>query len=201
MSTPEGWYPSQTNPNEEAHWDGTKWTGETRPVTPPAAAELGPDQVVDGRPVDVESHVAPVKRRFPLWALIGVPVVGVVIIAAVIIAVLVAIPAANEENAKTVAIAMCKQKTLDQLKAPATAKFGPMKPVDLSDAVNAALADKGETPTAHPRKDGAQAFIFSSYVDAENGFGALVRNDVSCIITVKDGKADEDSVALVTSKD
>jgi hypothetical protein len=204
MSTPEGWYPSQMNPNEEAHWDGQKWTGETRPivaVNPAPAPDAAGPAAEPGEAAAVPA--APAKRRFPVWAMIVIPVAAVLVLAAVLIVTLVAVPAANEAERQSAAVAMCKQKTLDQLKAPASAKFGPMKPMDLMTALSASAVEKGEEPIkATPAPDGSQSYLFNSYVDAQNGFGALVRNDVSCIIKVKDGKAvDDDSVALVTAKD
>lgn len=39
-----GWYPSQTNPNTEAYWDGNTWTGHTRattPIAPPPGTTAG----------------------------------------------------------------------------------------------------------------------------------------------------------------
>lgn len=61
------------------------------------------------------------------------------------------------------ATARCQQFVEDGLKAPATAKFG-------------------ATPVAQWVDKETVAVLVTSYVDAQNGFGALIRNDYSCII-------------------
>lgn len=34
---PAGWYPSQSDPTTQVYWDGSAWTGQTRPVATPAS--------------------------------------------------------------------------------------------------------------------------------------------------------------------
>jgi hypothetical protein len=50
---PEGWY---VEGNEELFWDGSQWTGETRPLAP---AEGGPQPVAAGAPQPVAAAVGP----------------------------------------------------------------------------------------------------------------------------------------------
>lgn len=44
---PAGWYPSQTDPAIELHWDGSAWTGQTR-RSPPPAPVAGPPGTREG---------------------------------------------------------------------------------------------------------------------------------------------------------
>lgn len=39
---PAGWYPSQGNPSTEVYWDGSAWTGRTRPAARPAPGAAPP---------------------------------------------------------------------------------------------------------------------------------------------------------------
>lgn len=86
MSTPPGWFPNQTNKDEEVYWDGEKWTGDTRHVyrstTDESAMPIDGDGSVEhsGAPIHtgtLAEPAAPVeevpvatknrKRRTLLW--------------------------------------------------------------------------------------------------------------------------------------
>lgn len=78
-------------------------------------------------------------------------------------------PKAEDPNAdKSIAACTCAQQRIKtMLKAPSTAKFG-----SCHDAVV---------------RLGGQRYAVASYVDAQNGFGAMIRNSFNCDVTVEAG--------------
>ena len=74
------------------------------------------------------------------------------------------------EPANYLAVAMCQQFAVKQLKAPATAKFGP----------------SSSWQVRHEK--GTMAYTTTGYVDAQNVFGALIRSVVSCDMVFNGGK-------------
>jgi hypothetical protein len=180
-NTSPGWIPNPLDDREELYWNGTAWTGEKRPRPDGSPSDLGPS-------LAAPEEASPTGRRgLPRWAMIAIPVAAALIVALIAVLVFVAVPAANLARDKTLVVAACKAGIRDQLKSPSTAKFGPIKPVSLLDASNAALKKEGKKPQGHPAKDGSVAYIMSGYVDAENGFGAHIRNHLTCIESVRDG--------------
>lgn len=67
-----------------------------------------------------------------------------------------------DEPTETDAFIMCRLFVEDRLKAPRTAKFPASSTAKISQSNN--------------------RFTVSSYVDAENGFGALIRSDFLCVV-------------------
>lgn len=163
-----GWYDNGSG--FQQWWDGTQWS------SPPPAVP---------------------RKQFPLWAKIAIPLAAIVVVALVVVIAVIVMPAVGESHDRSLAAQSCRAKTMAQLKAPSTAKFGTIKPVPLSEALNASLKDKGEKQTARPPKDGSKPYIMSTHVDSQNSFGAMVRDNVSCIITVKDGRV-KSGAAIVT---
>lgn len=115
LSTPPGWFPNPTNPEEEVYWDGDKWSGDIRPIFGAiASAEdsgntaLHPtDQVL----VETESPKADSKRRRRgLW--IALAIVVAVLLGGVTTSVLV-----NNVHAQQVAHQRAAQKRLDDARA------------------------------------------------------------------------------------
>ncbi|GIG71128.1 hypothetical protein [Phytomonospora endophytica] len=92
------------------------------------------------------------RWRSPRWvaALLAAAAGFIAIAVSLLFAVLVPTP---EERA----IEECRQSVLEQLKAPATAQFGDAKATE-----------------------GDDGYSVSGYVDAQNGFGALIRTDYRC---------------------
>ncbi|MET9430187.1 DUF2510 domain-containing protein [Streptomyces sp. NPDC003036] len=80
MTTPPGWYPDPGNPAVEHWWDGTAWTGQTRPTAHP-----GP------RPARGKSGVLPLA------------VAGTVLVAAVAVAAVVLGPPGGSDDGEALA--------------------------------------------------------------------------------------------------
>lgn len=76
-----------------------------------------------------------------------------------------AVPTLARLASKTDASLMCQTFVQRRLRAPATAKFPPVT----EDKVT---------------KYGPNTFMVSSYVDSQNGFGALIRSTYTCEMTV-----------------
>ncbi|RJO79297.1 hypothetical protein D5S18_02910 [Nocardia panacis] len=65
-------------------------------------------------------------------------------------------------------VSQCQQAVRDKLKAPSTAAFGPMD---------------ARTPMKS-----APGWVYRSWVDSQNSFGALLWADFECDVFVKDGR-------------
>lgn len=100
------------------------------------------------------------ERTVIRWTLFGIAIFTVVAILG-----FEYLGGAGEREAKDA----CKEATLDALKAPGTAEW-----VDIS-----AVAASGSS----------EVFDVTGEVDAENGYGALIRNRFTC--TVNDGVASD----------
>lgn len=66
-------------------------------------------------------------------------------------------------------ISLCKEKTLDELKSPGSATFGDMA-VEEIDVGYETVYD----------------YKITGWVDSQNGFGALIRADVTCDFSKRD---------------
>jgi hypothetical protein len=77
------------------------------------------------------------------------------------------------EPTKTMAYVQCTNAVSSRLKAPSTAKFGNYSD-SLSKPIKSVLNSYGEENIT---------FLVVGYVDAQNGFGAMLRNSYSCTIT------------------
>jgi hypothetical protein len=115
MTMSPGWYPDQAGAPLEREWDGSKWTGATRPVAKPASA-------------------APVKQKLELTlfgrvlALAGA-MAGIILL---VVAFVMLTPAGDagggssdryDADNQYEAIAQCESRIERLLKAPATADF------------------------------------------------------------------------------
>ena len=65
MSAPSGWYPHPKNPVEEIWWDGTAWTGDSRPSTTLPAPKLSPEPVAaaQGKPAAHKNAAVAAKAK------------------------------------------------------------------------------------------------------------------------------------------
>lgn len=75
----------------------------------------------------------------------------------------------------TMAAIMCEKFATKKLKSPSTAKF-------------AGVFDGVEAKFMRKDKKGWSYFIYNSWVDAQNTFGAKIRNNFSCQIKSKDNE-------------
>lgn len=131
-----------------------------------------PHQPAQPQPAQAEPTTAPPRRpKRRLWIALAV---AVVLIAAGVGAFLALRPTDEDE-----ALDRCQSAITEKLKSPSTAKFG--------------------EPTV-TSSDGSFGSYFevSGQVDAQNGFGAMVRGDYRCKVTLeKDGRwlVTESSVA------
>lgn len=83
-------------------------------------------------------------------------------------------PPASAEHEAVEAYVVCQQFVEDRLRAPSTAEFG----------------EPYSQVTTH---NGGGEYTVRTYVDAENAFGAMIRNDFTCIVQHTSG----DSYRLV----
>lgn len=148
-------------------WTTFESAGDSRGLE--QAAPSGPPQPMEGGPWAPPTPSTPLptakrRREIPVWAIVIAVVVGVLIVVGVI---------SNNTSSDTgkakssgdpyVAHAMCAEFTRDQLKAPASADFPEY------DDPGVSVTHNGDTWTV------------SSFVDAENSFGADIRTSFTCV--------------------
>lgn len=107
-------------------------------------------------------QMAPKKRRWIPFVIAGLVVA---LAAGGYAAYALTRPEPVAEDRTAVLIAACQEVAKKQLKAPATARFSEEKPVDLGD----------------------RFYYIDGVVDAQNSFGATVRNKYLCKAESKDG--------------
>jgi len=149
MTMSPGWYPDQEGKPLEREWDGSKWTGASRPTPSPVPAPKPdkPELTLFGR----------ILKYVGILAIVVFLFVGCVR--------LVTQAGGDDEyngDNEYEAIAQCEARIEDLLKAPATADFN-------------STATGGGTWTVR------------GTVDAENGFGALIRSEYQCTVIANDG--------------
>lgn len=83
-----------------------------------------------------------------------------------------ALKAIDENTMRSIAITLCKSEVKRQLKSPSTADF-PWVDGELT-----------LYPTSHTA-------VFGSYVDAQNGFGAMIRTNYACTLELRSGSGEE----------
>ncbi|WP_345761696.1 DUF2510 domain-containing protein [Diaminobutyricibacter sp. McL0608] len=116
MSTPPGWFPNPSNPEEEVYWDGDNWTGDIRPIFGATTrtevsdgTDLPSDELVS---VGAETPmVKPKRSRRRFWIALAI-VVAVVLVGGVTTTVLV-----SNVQAQQVADQKAAQKRLDAARA------------------------------------------------------------------------------------
>ncbi|WP_426319948.1 hypothetical protein [Microbacterium sp. E-13] len=99
-----------------------------------------------------------------LWGCIGCITLPIAIIAAIIIYGAATPDKPYDANNKYEAIAQCEARIKDMLKAPSTAEF-------------------------HSDAAGNGTWTVTGTVDAENGFGAMIRNDFECTVRISGDRA------------
>lgn len=86
---------------------------------------------------------------------------------------------ADQHDANVMAAVLCNQRVKDSLKAPRTAKF----------------------PWVQEASFNGRTAVMSSYVDAENGFGAMIRTRYICTVEYRGGKPMEPGNWIIKSLD
>lgn len=163
MATPAGWYDDGSG--RKRWFDGAVWTDrfldEASPPPPPPPGTAYHPKMDAASPGDLQ----PKKGGLGLlWGCVGCAVLPVVIFAVVTIVGLVTPDEPYDSNNEYEAIAQCEDRVEDLLKAPATAEFD-------SSAV------------------GSGTWTVTGTVDAENGFGAMIRSDFQCTVVIEGDQA------------
>ena len=115
-----------------------------------------------GKLVSNEAKKCPCCGAEPKEGLSVIHVVGIVVFGLIVIAFSTLKPEVKPEDKSILAYIQCQGFVKDRLKAPATAEFS------YSDFTSSALVDNQLT--------------IKSYVDAQNSFGAKLRNNFLCTV-------------------
>lgn len=131
---------------------------------------------------DDEAHDDPPAARANRKQLVALAVAAV---AVVVIGVFVVTRDDGSGPSSGEALRACQTTVREKLKAPATARFDADKPPSV---------ESNAGSSAEPG-----SMVVNGTVDAENGFGALVRNEYFCIVKLVEGKfvAAADDVILL----
>lgn len=70
LQAPAGWYPDPADASSQRWWDGARWTGHVVPALRPYGADLEPQRVPAGTPVDTVW----------IWLVVAVPVLPVLLL-------------------------------------------------------------------------------------------------------------------------
>lgn len=65
VSPPAGWHPDPVDPNQSRYWDGTAWTEQVRPITPPAPPSATPTPAGDAPPLPKPGTRVPAGAAVP----------------------------------------------------------------------------------------------------------------------------------------
>lgn len=162
-TTPPGWYPDPDKANLERYWDGRQWTDDTQPKAKPKPK---PVPLPAGGPLKLPSEDK--KSDGGRGCLLIILIVAVLWGAATC-------GDGNDGGSSSPgttqadvgdavgAWVICQQFLEDRLTAPATADY----PAGYSQYTTSL---------------GGSRFRVDAFVDAENGFGALVRTDFVCTV-------------------
>lgn len=185
---PAGWYDDPTGKSDhQAFWDDNAWTGQTRPKPPPAVpskARLGGSIYATSSPQLPSAIPKPkpgTEGKQPFYK----RPIGAVIIGLIVLLIAMSMfgdsggssgggggsPTPTVNNGTQVgAYVVCQQFVEDRLKSPSSAEFGgPYSRV---------------TQTVSTGR-----YKVSTYVDAQNSFGAMIRTDFICEVTHTSGES------------
>lgn len=161
MSAGPGWYVDPKNPNVDIYWNGERWSGSRLRSTAPAGQPAAPAGTRLPAAPPGYSAMMPPKAKKPMGCLgfLGIAA-AVVVLIVIIITAAGAINASHgpsEEDKQASAQVACEDVVKQNLKSPSTANFS------------------NETTTGSDGK-----YTIEGDVDAQNSFGAMLRNHFVC---------------------
>lgn len=154
--TQPGWYDDPADGTKRRYWDGSAWTDRTA-LDAAKLPRTGPTPSSEITPGGVPQPAQPEasnNTKIGCGALIGIVVVATVLFSM--------LGGSEEDDNKVGAIVVCEQFVEQRLRSPGSADF--------------------QTANSDRVRVSGDTFVYSAFVDSQNGFGAELRTDFICTV-------------------